>query len=302
MISICIPVYNYDVRELVHDLHRQSTATGVAFEILLYDDASVESFKTLNRECTSLPHLYLNELTRNVGRSCIRNLLAKRAKYPWLIFMDCDSECPDGQYISRYISNNGQEGVVCGGRIYRKEPPQDDTYLHWLFGTKREVRPCADRAKKPNHSFMTNNFMISASIMKKIRFNESLLGYGHEDTLFGLDLLKNNIRIRHIDNPLIHVGLQSSREFLDKTREGTRNLLKVYSIVKRDRDLPEMVKLLKTWAFLRSLRLCYPAGVILKRFEPVLERNLTGKDPRMLYLDLYKLGLICRQTIKFRQS
>ncbi|MFW5707379.1 MAG: glycosyltransferase family 2 protein [Bacteroidota bacterium] len=302
MISICIPVYNYDVRKLVFHLHRQATTEGIAFEILLYDDASVDSYKILNRECTTLPHLHLTELTRNAGRSAIRNLLAKKAKYPWLIFMDCDSECPDDAYIKKYISNNGKEGVVCGGRIYHSTPPNDDTYLHWLFGTRREVKPCLERAKKPNHSFMTNNFMISASIMKKIRFNESLLGYGHEDTLFGLELLKNNIHIRHIDNPLIHVGLQNSREFLCKTREGTRNLLKVYAIVKRDKDLPEMVKLLKMWSLLRRLGLCYPTGSILKRMESTLERNLTGKRPRMLYLDLYKLGLICRQTIRFRRS
>ena len=40
MLSILIPTYNYDVEALVTELHAQSTACGVDFEILCYDDGS----------------------------------------------------------------------------------------------------------------------------------------------------------------------------------------------------------------------------------------------------------------------
>jgi hypothetical protein len=138
--------------------------------------------------------------------------------------------------------------------------------------------------------------------MKEIAFNESLIGYGHEDTLFGLELQRKSIHIQHIDNPLIHEGLQSTDEFLKKTREGTRNLLKIYNIVKRDKALPEMVKLLKTWSILRNLGLCRPFGNLMKSLEPVIMKNLKSSKPRLLYFDLFKLGCICRQTVKFRQG
>ena len=302
MLSICIPIYNYDVTTLVKHLHQQGAALNIDFEILLMDDASQQRYKAINRECYELQHVIAIELEQNVGRSRIRNLLAQKARYPWLIFMDCDSQCPDDHYLERYLKQAKDEGVVCGGRIYHDQPPADDTYLHWLFGTKREVKPSGTRARKPNHSFMTNNFMIAATIMKEIRFNESLIGYGHEDTLFGLDLLKNGIKIKHIDNPLIHVGLQDAAEFLAKTREGTRNLLKVYKITGRDKALPEMAKLLKIWLIIRNLGLCRITGFFLALPETMLLKNLKGKNPSILFLDLYKLGYICRQTIRFKNK
>ncbi len=302
MLSICIPIFNHDVRSLVKDLHQQATDSGKEFEILLMDDASEETCKKLNHECATLEKVSLAELEENVGRSRIRNRLAEKARYPWLIFMDCDSQCRDRQYIQNYLKHIQSEGIVCGGRLYLPTPPEDSTYLHWLFGTHREVNPPHIRALKPNHSFMTNNFMIAASIMKKIKFNESLKGYGHEDTLFGVELLKNHIKIQHIDNPLYHVGLQSADEFLHKTREGTRNLLKVYKILNHDPALIEMVKLLKVWKRLYKTGLRYPTGMALKIIEPLMLGNLRGKKPKLLWLDLFKLGSICRQTADFRKT
>ena len=49
MISILIPVYNYDVTELVAELHRQCMDLGMPFEILCYDDGSQSDFKAKNQ-------------------------------------------------------------------------------------------------------------------------------------------------------------------------------------------------------------------------------------------------------------
>lgn len=302
MYSICIPVYNFDVRELVKELHRQAKIERITFEIILADDRSAPIFKEKNRECSSLSNVRIIELEKNIGRSQIRNLLADKAQYPWLIFMDCDSMCPDENYIKRYVENTTQDLIVCGGRSYLPTPPQDGTYLHWLYGTHREVKTASERQVNPNHSFMTNNFMISKELLKKIPFNESLSGYGHEDTLMGYDLLKKQIRIRHIDNPLIHIGLQDAKEFLLKTRDGTRNLLKIYCIIEGDKDLLKMVKLLRVWHRVRKYHLCRLFAVIFRAFEGRMVKKLRKKKPSLFWLDIYKLGNICRQTIKFQNS
>jgi cellulose synthase/poly-beta-1,6-N-acetylglucosamine synthase-like glycosyltransferase len=55
------------------------------------------------------------ELDRNIGRARIRNRLADMAKYSTLLFMDCDSQVSDDQYINRYIPFFGKDVVVCGG-------------------------------------------------------------------------------------------------------------------------------------------------------------------------------------------
>ena len=40
MLSILIPVFNYDVRRLVGDLHRQLSGMKIEYEIRVYDDCS----------------------------------------------------------------------------------------------------------------------------------------------------------------------------------------------------------------------------------------------------------------------
>ena len=49
------------------------------------------------------------------------------------------------------------------------------------------------------------NLLAPKDIFQKIAFNEKLNGYGHEDTLFGVELKKEGVTMAHIDNPIIHL-------------------------------------------------------------------------------------------------
>ena len=60
-LSICIPIYNYDVRAVVKELNLQANNAGVDFEILLLDDAST-IFKEENRELADIENVKLVEL------------------------------------------------------------------------------------------------------------------------------------------------------------------------------------------------------------------------------------------------
>ena len=249
-LSICIPVFNYDVRPLVRDLHCQAFSLNAPAEILILDDASDLEYQIINRELLELEGVKYEELSLNAGRSRIRNLLTKKARFPWIIFMDCDSATPDEHYLKRYLDETDEISVVCGGRTYLPEPPHDNTYLHWLYGNRREVRNAAKRSGNPHLSFMTNNFMIPKSILQRIPFNENIKGYGHEDTLLGYELMKNKVPVKHIDNPLHHIGLQDNRDFLDKSREGVKNLAFINNYLDNGADLAKMVRLLKAYMLL----------------------------------------------------
>ena len=48
MISICIPIYNFDVRQLVISLHKQAQNLKVRSEIILIDDFSNEHYRNIN--------------------------------------------------------------------------------------------------------------------------------------------------------------------------------------------------------------------------------------------------------------
>ena len=294
MISVLIPVYNYDVREVTMELHSQLFAEAINFEILLLDDGSEEQFKILNRELTSLVNVEYSEEKRNLGRSKIRNKLAHLSSYDNLIFMDCDSQVLRSNYIKNYLKHLGKSPVIYGGRVYEEDTPDTEIYkLHWLYGLKREQWSAKIRSHEPNKSFQTNNFLISKELLQSIGFNEKIIGYGHEDTLFGYELQKRKINILHIDNPVVHMGLESSEEFLRKTREGIVNLKRIMRINGNEKRLVKDITILAFYKRIEKIRLIGAIEYLYKRYEHILRRNLLSHNPNLIVFDLYKLGYLC---------
>jgi glycosyltransferase involved in cell wall biosynthesis len=290
MLTICIPVYNFDIRALVYDLHGQALRCDVPFEIIVMDDASDSSYIACLQDMATLPHVRVVALNENIGRSKIRNALVREAQYPYLIFMDCDSATVSSNYIAQYLPLCQPNTVVYGGRRYEPKKPSDATLLHWKYGVKREALPASERQKHPNFSFCTNNFLIDKAIFNTITFNEHLEGYGHEDTFFGLELLGHHIPISHIDNPLIHLGLETADIFLKKTENGILNLHKVALLLQE--KYPDYVghsKLMRTKISLQRWHLLSLSRFMLKIIKPLLKRNLLGKRRSLFLFVLYKL-------------
>jgi glycosyltransferase involved in cell wall biosynthesis len=291
MLSILIPVYNYDIREFVTELHKQATLCGIPFEIRCYDDGSKGHFQTINRELEQVENVIYRELPENIGRSAIRNMLAKEAVYDYLLFLDCDSfpEYPD--FIARYVDQLNPEVLLYGGRTYEPHPPADpQRYLRWYYGSHREVFSLEYRKSKPYHSFQTNNFVIPRKIFRSIGLNERLKGYGHEDTQFGQQLMARKIRILHIDNPLRHIGLETAAEFLQKTNEGIANL---HFLIMQGYNV-NMIRLARVYRFLKNWGLA-PIFVWLIGFrEKALMKKLYSPQPSLWAFDLYKLLKLIR--------
>lgn len=300
MLSICIPVYNYDVRPLVKALHRQAKAAALTVEILLLDDASEPSFREKNGTLKSLPDVNYKELKKNIGRSKIRNQLREKASYRFLLFLDCDTEVPDNDFLNRYIPflHTNKPVLVYGGRSYHPEPKNDTTLLHWHFGRNREVKHAEIRSSDPYKSFMSNNFLIHKTILEKVPFNEQLKGYGHEDTLLGYELKKQAVPLIHIENPMIHAGLETADEFLDKTDEGLKNLLNIIKILNNDKEFIRSIRVLRSYTLLRRYWLRTAFAVMFRTFEKPIRQNLRGKAPRLWLLDLYKLGKLCHYSMR----
>ncbi len=294
MISICIPVYNHNVRALVNDLHRQAAIWPGGFEIWVMDDASPRhQFRKQNREIEKLEKVEYVELNDNVGRSKVRNMLAQKARGDHLLFLDCDVLLPGDDFMTRYrVAMEQDSEVFCGGHVYPVQPPGNDQFLHWYYGTYRET--VAIETLPASQAFMSGNFLIPKEVFNRIRFNESIRGYGHEDTLFGLELARAGVNVWRIDNPVIHMGLDTNEAFLEKTRESVEGLLQIYRDFEGQTDFLENVRLLKTYLFLKKVRLCGLMRLLFKGFRSFLERNLTSTAPRLVFLDLYKLGYMCK--------
>lgn len=293
MLSICIPVYNYNVLRLVKALFTQAKALPVEFEILVWEDGSLEEQKVENRKLLGLDsRVQYVEWEKNRGRSIIRNRLAEAAQFSCLLFMDCDADLPDDLFLHRYaeyLREPLKEQIICGGRVYPKRPKDDKLQLHWLYGSVKESQPVERRRLAPNSSFMTNNFLISRSIFERVQFNEDMQGYGHEDTLFGWELQKQQIQIGHIDNPVIHAGLETSTEFLEKTIQGLGNLHRLYNLIGEDNPWISEIKLLRVFNQLKVWRVAGITYRILQIVQKPLERQLHSAKPSLVAFDLYKL-------------
>ena len=286
MLSILIPVYNFEVTKLVNDLCAQGRKLDIDFEIICLDDGSSSDYKALNQVLIQIPEVIYEELPQNIGRSKIRNRLAQMAKYEFLLFMDCDAAVADESYLKRYVAKLDSSSLLYGGRIYHVAPPSEKRFLlHWTYGIQREQQSAVVRALQPYHSFMTNNFVIPKAILLQTPFNEQLKGYGHEDTLFGFELKAKGIPIKHLENPLIHIGLDDAHSFLAKSKEGIKNLLFLerHANINFETRLLKVFRLLYRYAFHRFIYLS------LKPFEGFLIKKLKGKRPKMRLFDLLKL-------------
>lgn len=285
MISILIPIYNFEVGPLVKDLHGQAMSNNIDFEICCFDDGSDIQYKLSNRTIAKLENVVYKELEKNLGRAKIRNELGKVAKYPYLIFMDCDSKVIDNQYITKYIQNLEPTTLLYGGRIYANSAPiKDALKLHFYYGKIREEITTEERKISPYHNFMTNNFLIPQALFLDILFEESIEGYGHEDTLFGMALKQKGIKILHINNPLEHLGLEETNTFLRKQKTAIKNL---YLLHKKSPLLE--TKLLATFVRCKKWGIDGLIRGMLTKLSPIIQRQLRKNNPNLFFLDLFKL-------------
>lgn len=137
-LSILIPIYNFNVVALVSSLHQQIVQLGVEFEICCYDDASDDEVsKQENQKLLEFKNVIYKKFAENIGRSQIRNLLAKDGKYDLLLFIDSDSLVKDVSFVEKYLRVADECEVVAGGTVY-SEGFSDEFSLRLKYGRKRE--------------------------------------------------------------------------------------------------------------------------------------------------------------------
>lgn len=295
MISICIPVYNFDVTELTDSLLDQSKRTGYPIEILLFDDHSLSYFRNINSKLNNRKDVNYLEFDFNIGRSKIRNRLADFASGQWLLFLDCDMVIDNPDFLQGYVDALTKAQVICGGIKYGKKPFREELILRWKFGVFRECKNAIRRQLSPYKNFMSGNFLINSDVFHSIQFNEEISGYGHEDTVFGINLKRRKVSILHIDNPTLHLGLEPCFDFLQKSEQSVINLTKLMQNAPDLRkDLERTVRVLRVFKVLRFLGLVLLLRWVFRVVNPVIRHSLCSRRPSLLMFDVYKLALLAK--------
>lgn len=291
MISICIPIYNFRVDHLVERLIRQSGKLDVPCEIILIDDCSEAAFRDHNIKLSEYGVRYI-QLKENIGRAAIRNRFLEYAQFDHMLFLDCDSLIITAEFLSKYIKSIQEfpDAVHCGGPAYFREAPERNRRLRWKYGLTRECRPAAVRSLQPAKSFMTGNFAIPRKTFEIIRFDERLREYGHEDTLFGLELKRLGIQVEHLDNPVINGYLEENAGYLANTEKGIENLVFLIRNSPWSGELVKEIRLLQVYGKMNRLR--FAVGWAFSLVAPLIRYLLKKGVANLFLFDLYKLVVL----------
>ena len=291
MISILIPIYNQNAVALVKALQSQCEKLEIQFQIMVFDDLSREEFRKQNR---SLGHEFgVNylELSENHGRAKIRNRLARMARFKHLLFIDGDSEIIRDDYVKSYLDQINNAEIVYGGREYQKKKPSEASkVLHWKYGVKREALPLKKRVLDPYLNFQSNNFLITSGLFDKLKFDENVEGYGYEDLLFAQKIKDSDAGILHIDNPVLHAGLEDADAFIEKTKNACKNL----ALLNKSGQLKQ-TRLTKFYEMVKMLGL---KDLMVKYYQAnkvSIRKNLTSSNPSILKFNLMKLAFYDEQ-------
>lgn len=285
MISILIPVYDFDCTELVKELQHSCIIAKVDFEILIGNDCSTDEkvIKALDKLDNWDGCRVITE-PKNIGRAFILNRLAQMSAYPYLIIIDSDARVPNEDFIANYIKAAVDHDVVCGGIVVNEEDSRADNLLRYRYEcAASKSRGLEYRKHHPYEKLSTFNLLIRRSIFDSIRFDKNCYQYGYEDTVLGLDLMKQGVEIVHIDNPLVHTGIDSNSSFMKKTH------MALHVLIGLDRFYQEQIRISRTAFKLERNHMLWAIRLWHKMFHGV-EFNLLLNHPKVFVFNLYKLG------------
>jgi hypothetical protein len=138
--------------------------------------------------------------------------------------------------------------------------------------------------------------VLPAAVGRAVSFDESIVTYGHEDTVFGLCLADKNIPILHIDNPAVHLGLETDETYLLKVEEGLQTLAQLWYNNALIQKYADEIRLIYVWR--RSRWILSPTMPIWKVCLKSIRLRATK---HVLWLDLYKLLYFQWQVKRLRK-
>jgi hypothetical protein len=123
------------------------------------------------------------------------------------------------------------------------------------------------------------------------KFDETIINYGYEDLVFMFDLGRKDILVKHIDNTTYHLGLETSQQYLDKTKIALKNLVTLQTENKID---TQSLKILRVSSFLKTIQATSIISKLFELFEKPILKNLTSNNPSLLVFDFFRIGYLCK--------
>ncbi len=299
MLSILIPVYNYNIIPLVNELHKLAIESNIKFEIICLEDGSNEYVVENKSHIKNLEYCSQIISKTNNGRIKSRQILSDTANYNWLLFLDADVIPKNNNFIKTYIEKTFNEiDAIYGGITYSNTIPNPKYILRWKYGKKYEEINANKRSLKPYKNIVSANFLIKKHTFNNINLSIKKSSYGL-DNYFGYLLKKKNANILHIDNQVYHLGLEENHIYLKKIEQAVESLL---WILNEQKKIKHNNTLLSLFTFLKRYRLHYIMSLFFKGFNLKIRKNLISYYPNMFFLQLYKITYMCFKYLDHKKQ
>jgi glycosyltransferase involved in cell wall biosynthesis len=290
LLSVCIPVFKFDVVPLVDKLLQQAALCGQGVEVLIVDDGSddrslIHGIRTRMDGSTVPVRLLI--LPANEGRARVRNHLIAASKGDYLLFLDCDMYPDSDDFLLRYLdfARTARSDIVVGGCSYAHLGRIPVWQALYYYHSKRTQCVAAEaRRRNPLRYVFTNNMLIRRSLLDRLTFDSGYEGWGYEDTDLAIRAARAGAVISHVENTATHLGLIDDAAVIGKYRNSVPNFVRLI------RKFPR-----EAWSFpiyraaTRLARLPLPFERLSARLESLVRRRWLPVTLRYASLQCMKL-------------
>ncbi|WP_299118669.1 glycosyltransferase family 2 protein [uncultured Winogradskyella sp.] len=293
MISILIPTYNYNITGLFKVLKTELEIINTDYEVICYEDGSSKHLEDNSKIINTIAHSRHIISKDNKGRLTTRQTLAEMAKYDWLLFLDSDVIPNKPNFLHNYINYlNSNYQAIYGGCSYNFKKPEKQFTLRWKYGKNYEDVDAEIRNKTPFKIIVSANFLIKKDIFLDINSSVENDGYGY-DNFVAAFMKSRGIKVFHINNNVIHKGLDKNAIFLDKTEKAVDT---IFEFNQKNYDTATENSLLELYRKMNSFRLSKVISFVFRLSKTSIKKQLLGSNPNLALFQFYKLGYLCSLT------
>ena len=283
LLSVLIPFFRDNPSALIEKL---ASIVDPSVEILTYDDGTGD--KDLSRRVSAAINSAPCQATlftahENSGRAYGRNHLFEAAKADWVLFLDADMMPMDDGFIENYLSEitSDTNDILFGGFKVVETRDTYETEIHRVMSMSSDCAPAAERQRLGPKNVASSNLCVRKMVLIAEPFDTGFKGWGWEDSEWAARVSKA-FRLKHIDNPALHLGLESTDTMLKRFQTSGANYLR---FTQRHPDLATSLPLHRWVTRLRKI----PGHQILRPFlKLTVKINQTPIKLRIAALKLWR--------------
>ncbi len=285
LLSILIPFYKDDPRELLSSLMAQITAHSVV-EICLYDDGSGDPAleQSVAVDVQRAPgQVKLMSASVNHGRSFARNALKQEALADWVLFLDADMRPVTDHFIADYLSaiQNAQADIIFGGFEVPKTAQNPEQELHRAFSETSDCLTLEARALRGPQYVCSSNLCVHKSVLDAEPFDPEFTGWGWEDSEWAARA-GATFTLLHADIPALHLGLETTDTLLTRFKDSGQNYLRF------TKKHPELAKTLTLYKAVQKLKRVPAQKIMRPALKALVKFTAAPIHLRLIALKLWR--------------